>query len=129
MASAPVAWSLRAAPLYPWELEIPGADGYQLGRSPAWDEHRDAGPRVLAQGVDTLDAGGVATLRAALPAEELGGAVRATLVAAVTDANRQVVSGGTSWLVHPASFYIGARVRGSAANAGSGPLERRSRST
>lgn len=113
MAGAPVAWSLRSRSLSSWELEIPGAEAYQVGRTARWDDDAgESGTRVLAEGVDTLDGGGRALLSAPLPVSQSGSAAQVTLVAAVTDANRQVVGGGASWLVHPAALYLGARVRG-----------------
>jgi hypothetical protein len=115
MAHAPVRWVARQQPLHPWELRIPGAEGYQIGKGYSWwdDDGGYDGVRVTAEGADTLDAAGRLDLRLPLPAPSGGRAARVSILASVTDANRQTVAGGSSLVVHPASFYIGAKVRGS----------------
>ncbi|HEX6057748.1 MAG TPA: MG2 domain-containing protein [Gemmatimonadaceae bacterium] len=116
MARAEVAWQVRRAPLSTWELEIPGTEGWYVGDEYSWwdDGEGEArrGPEVTASGVDTLDAGGNATLRVPLHAPASGLAARVTLTAAVTDVNRQVVAGAASVVVHPAAFYLAARSAG-----------------
>jgi uncharacterized protein YfaS (alpha-2-macroglobulin family) len=115
MAHAPVRWALRQQPLQPWELEIPGAESYQIGRGYSWwdDDGGEGGVRITAEGADTLDATGRLDLRLPLPAPTGGRAARVSILANVTDANRQTVASGASLTVHPAAFYIGAKVRGS----------------
>jgi alpha-2-macroglobulin len=113
MADAPVRWSARSSTLNSWELQLPGADGYQVGDSGDWWENRDEGGMdVLASGVDTLDARGYRELRLPLDAPARGRAARVTLEASVVDANRQTVTASASAIVHPADFYLGARVAG-----------------
>jgi uncharacterized protein YfaS (alpha-2-macroglobulin family) len=114
MAHAPVRWALRQQPLYPWEIRIPGAEGYQIGRGYSWwdDDGGYDGVRITAEGADTLDATGRLDLRLPLPEPTGGRAARVSILANVTDANRQTVAGGASLTVHPAAFYIGAKVRG-----------------
>ncbi len=114
MGHAPVTWSVRSQAVSPWELDIPGTDGYAVGVAWSWwDEGNPAGPRVLESGVDSLDATGAWDVRKALPGTSDGRPTRVTFVATVTDANRQIASSSASVLVHPAAFYIGARPRGS----------------
>src|SRR5690606_36532212 len=113
MASAPVQWHVRRRLLDGWELRIPGADDFIIGnRSYGWFDDA-AGPavQVLASATDTLDADGALDLRMPLAAEG-GRAAQASLVATVTDANRQTVTAATSITVHPAEFYLGARQQG-----------------
>ena len=116
MARAEVGWQVRRAPLSMWELEIPGTEGWYVGDEYSWWDDEGgagrAGPEVTESGVDTLDAGGLATLRVPLRAPSGGLAARVTLSAAVTDVNRQVVGGATSVVVHPAAFYLAARSAG-----------------
>lgn len=113
MADAPVGWSVRQRPLQPWELKLPGAEGFQVGRGYSWwDDEEHHGPRVTAQGADTLDVSGRLDLAVPLPEPPGGRASRLEIVAQVTDANRQTVAGGGTLLLHPASLYIGAKVAG-----------------
>ena len=98
MAQAPVRWMLRRRTLSPWELQIPGADAYQIGAMGDWWEAPSYdGLQVVSEGVDTLDATGQTELRAALPEPTSGRPAAVSIVATVTDANRQTVSGGASW--------------------------------
>ncbi|HEU0301109.1 MAG TPA: MG2 domain-containing protein [Longimicrobium sp.] len=113
MARAPVRWTARQAAVSPWELQIPGTDGWYLGDSGEWWEDAWEAPVVLAGGTDTLDARGYRELEVALPALADGRPARVTVQAEVMDANRQTVAGSASVLVHPADFYLGARPEGS----------------
>jgi len=115
LAHAPVWWQVRQRPLQSWELRLPGAEGFQLGKGYSWwdDDGDHYGPRLIASGADTLDAAGRFDLRVPLTEPLDGRAARVQLVANVTDANRQTVAGGGTVIVHPAAFYIGARVAGS----------------
>ncbi|HEX8319173.1 MG2 domain-containing protein [Longimicrobium sp.] len=112
MGRAPVRWSARQVPASPWELEIPGTEGWYLGDTGEWWDEEWEDAVVLASGVDTLDARGYRELDVALPALPKGRPVRVSVVAEVADANRQVVAGVASVLVHPAEFYVGARPEG-----------------
>src|SRR5690606_20134175 len=112
MANAPVQWHVRRRLLDAWELDLPGADDFIIGdRSYGWlDDAAEPAVKVLASATDTLGADGVLDLRMPLEAAS-GRAAQASLVATVTDANRQTVAAATSITVHPAEFYIGARQR------------------
>ena len=116
MGRAALTWSVYRAPLSPWELEIPHTEGFTIGETGRWWEEladeRD-GPHVVASGTDTLDASGRRSLRLPVGQADKGRGARVTVQATVTDINRQSVSSSSSVLVHPASFYIGAKVEGS----------------
>lgn len=113
MAGAQVRWRARQDPVPPWELSIPGTEGYHVGESAGWwEESYDQGPQMLAEGVDSLDARGYRDLSVELKPRDDGRPSRVVVDASVTDANRQVVAGATSVLVHPADFYLGARTEG-----------------
>jgi len=108
MAGAPVQWSLRAEPQV-WGLSIPGAEDFSFGaRYGWWDGERNLDQGMTETGVDTLSAQGTAELIVAPALREPGVAVRGTLQATVTDANRQTSTAAASVIVHPAAFYIGA---------------------
>ena len=114
MARAAVSWSLRQARIAGWELEIPGMEGWSVGATGHWwEEISEARPvEVRDAGQDTLDAAGRLSLGVLLRPLTSGHAARATLVATVTDVNRQTVSASTSAIVHPAAFYIAAKGEG-----------------
>ncbi|HLU39272.1 MAG TPA: MG2 domain-containing protein, partial [Planctomycetota bacterium] len=113
MANALVHWHARRRLLDGWELRIPGTDDFIIGnRSYGWfDDAAEPAVRVLTSATDTLDEGGRLDLRIPLEASA-GRAAQASLVATVTDANRQTVSAAASFTVHPAEFYVGARQQG-----------------
>ena len=111
MAHAPVRWTVLERPLSSWELSIPGHDDWRFGVQTGWWDGDGSGSSQRQAGADTLDAGGHLDLSVPLPSPAGGRAANVTLQALVTDANRQVVTAATSVRVHPASFYIGARVR------------------
>lgn len=115
MARAALAWDVRQRPMTPWELDIPGTEGYTLGESGWWWEDASEGTPVagvVESGRDTLDDRGRARLHVALPPPQNGRPARATVGATVTDVNRQTVSAARSVTVHPAAFYIAARALG-----------------
>lgn len=113
MADAPAMWVARYRPLSPWELRIPGTDGYTVGAAHNWWEGSDpVGVRIAEQGVDTLDASGRRDLRIALPEPVDGRPARVDVTATVTDANRQTSTGGASLTLHPAEFYLAAKPAG-----------------
>jgi alpha-2-macroglobulin len=112
MAGARVRLLVQHRPMHAWELEIPGADGWQIGGYD-FDEHFDSVESTIAEErVDTLDAQGALDVSVRMPATENGRAARTGILAVVTDANRQTVSAGRSIVVHPAAFYVGAKSRG-----------------
>ena len=113
MGRAAVGWRARQTTVWPWELSIPGTDGWYVGESENWWESDAAeSDREFASGADTLDARGERTLRVALPPPVKGRAAHVTVSAVVTDVNRQTVMASASTLVHPADFYVAAKPRG-----------------
>jgi uncharacterized protein YfaS (alpha-2-macroglobulin family) len=114
MAHAPVRWSARQTAVSPWEIDIPGTEGYQIGDAGDWwDAEFDGdGEQTLATGVDTLDERGYRDLAVKAEPRADGLPSRMTVIAEVVDANRQSVAAVASVLVHPADFYLGARVQG-----------------
>ncbi|HEX8694584.1 MAG TPA: MG2 domain-containing protein [Longimicrobium sp.] len=112
MARAPVRWSARRQAVSPWEIEVPGTEGYHLGESGEWWEEGYGEVEVVAGGVDTLDARGYRELQLPLTPSADGRPARLLLEAEVVDANRQAVTGSVDVLVHPADFYIGAKPEG-----------------
>lgn len=115
MARASVAWTARQVPLDPWEIEVPGAEGWTLGETGAWYEEfedRATPVRTLVALADSLDAQGRLTVAVAVPGDSGARPVRATVEATVSDVNRQRVSGSTTVTVHPAAFYLGLRPQG-----------------
>ena len=113
MARAQVNWEAREQRVWPWELDIPGADGWTIGDM-RWDDEAREVPMggTFASGVDTLDDRGDRALAVRLPARATGTATRVTVAAAVTDVNRQSVGSVTSVLVHPARVYVAAKSAG-----------------
>ena len=112
MAKAQVNWEAREERVWPWELQIPGLDGWMIGNN-TWDSSREnAVAGNFASGVDTLDDRGDRTITVRVPARTNGATSRVVLAAAVTDVNRQSVGSSASALVHPARFYIASRVAG-----------------
>ena len=112
MARAQVSWEAREERIWPWELSIPGLDGWMIGNN-TWDSSREQGVAgTFASGVDTLDDRGDRTLTVRVPTRSSGVTSRVVLAGAVTDVNRQVVGSVASAVVHPARFYIASRVAG-----------------
>ncbi|MDH3224724.1 MAG: MG2 domain-containing protein, partial [Gemmatimonadota bacterium] len=115
MKGMPVDWQARREPVSSWALRLPGFDGWQVGPAYRWWEDADANAlTTLRSASDTLDADGRLGLQVEAPAPEDGRAYRLSTFATVTDLNRQAGSASTSVLVHPASFYVGARQDGGA---------------
>ncbi|HWA58185.1 MAG TPA: MG2 domain-containing protein, partial [Gemmatimonadales bacterium] len=114
MARAAVTWVARQSTMDFWGLSIPNTDGFFFGENGWWweDENRANTTQVLGQGVDTLDNAGRTAIRVGLLTPANGKPARATIEASVTDVNRQAVGSSTSFIVHPSSFYIGARPLG-----------------
>jgi uncharacterized protein YfaS (alpha-2-macroglobulin family) len=115
MARAAAVWDVRQRPLGPWELDIPGTDGWYVGETGWWwEESSDDTPfaGVVQSGTDTLDDRGRLAISVALPPPQRGRAALATIGATVTDVNRQTVSAARSVTVHPAAFYLAARALG-----------------
>ncbi len=115
MARAVTEWRAVQTPLSPWAFEIPNTDGFVIGETGRWweDGGRDDGARLIASGVDTLDAAGAHVLRLPVGDPVNGRGSRVAVISTVTDVNRQTVSASAAYAVHPAAFYIGARPLGS----------------
>jgi uncharacterized protein YfaS (alpha-2-macroglobulin family) len=118
MARASVNWFARQRTAWWWEFEIPNTDGFTLGETGWWWEEDEDGSasaagQVLQSGTDTLDGAGRLRLAIVAPAPPKGRPAWTTFEATVTDVNRQNVGGSAGVLVHPAAFYVGAKVEGS----------------
>jgi hypothetical protein len=114
MARATFAWTARQRPVSPWDLTIPGMDGWYLGEQGTWWEDNEyEGDREFASGTDTLDARGERALRVSIPTPKNGRPTNVTVQATVIDINRQTVASSVTALVHPADFYVAAKMRGS----------------
>ncbi|HEY9480085.1 MAG TPA: alpha-2-macroglobulin family protein [Gemmatimonadaceae bacterium] len=110
MGSASVRWSAVLHQVTPWEIEIPGTEGWTVGE---WDWSSwvddDAGESAELSGEDTLRADGHVELRVPIADLDASRPGRMTIDVAVTDVNRQVISSSISIPVHPARLYILAR--------------------
>ena len=107
MAGIEVFWNVRFGELDPWELKIPGVGReWTIGRQGTWWE-RDTIPHAAwLNGVDTLDAQGVARLRIGTDSVVPGRGSSARVDVSVVDVNRQAVTASMETIVHPASFYL-----------------------
>ena len=115
MAGAALTWEVRRTTLSPYELGIPGTDGWQVGDNDSgWDrtDPRDSRTDLLESGTDSLDRTGERTVGTAAKLSENGRPARLTLVATVTDVNRRTVGASTSSIVHPADVYVAAKPDG-----------------
>ena len=108
MARAIVRWRALLHRDRPWEMRIPGSDGWIVGE---WTSDDTKIPPNEVHGVDTLGANGQADIR--IPVAELlpSHPGRLEVHVAVGDITRQVVTTSTAVPVHPASVYILARHR------------------
>ncbi|HWZ58130.1 MAG TPA: MG2 domain-containing protein, partial [Gemmatimonadaceae bacterium] len=118
MAHAALSWEARQTVMSPAALQIPGTDGWEIGDGRWWtdaseSDEVDETTTVFASGRDTLDGGGRRAWRVTLPKPAKGQGARITVATTVTDVNRQVVVASASTVVHPASFYLAAKVEGS----------------
>ncbi|HEX6559756.1 MAG TPA: alpha-2-macroglobulin family protein [Longimicrobiales bacterium] len=112
MANAQVRWIVQHRLLDGWELEIPNTESWQIGSFDLDESYEEPQTTVDQERIDTLDATGALDVRIALPTPAEARGARVGMLAVVTDANRQAVTAGQSVIVHPASFYLGARTSG-----------------
>lgn len=125
MADAEVSWTLSR---FPGQYAPPGNDGFAFGerfwrpwgmgmsydsspRQRGRSFHRAPPARTAAEGSGRLDAKGELAITAPLERGDVveKGPGSFTLEATVFDRNRQTVSGRSSFVVHPASLYVGLR--------------------
>ncbi|HET9002942.1 MAG TPA: MG2 domain-containing protein, partial [Gemmatimonadaceae bacterium] len=108
MGRTPVLWEAELHELNPWEIRIPGAEGWIVGE---WDWSRggDNPPSPNVQGTDTLDDNGHAELRVALASLHPSRPGRVDVNVAVTDLNQQAVTSTARFPIHPAHLYILAK--------------------
>ena len=113
MGRAAVAWQARQTIMWPWEISIPGFDGWNVGETSGWweeDETREE--NVFASKPDTLDPRGAGSFTITVPEPQKGRPARVTIEATVTDVNRQAVGASASAIVYPAEFYIAVKPLG-----------------
>ena len=124
MADADVSWTLARSP---GAYSPPGHEGFRFGehtwRPWSWNMDDDESPRRrgysyrgrspepnAAEGSGRLDATGNLAVSAKLERGTIDkGPGSFTLEASVIDANRQSVSGRSTFVVHPSSIYVGLR--------------------
>ena len=111
MARAKVTWSVRQSAIEPWDLVVPKTDGYFVAnRGWWWEEWSNRnGSSVSESRTDSLDQTGQLSVKAPLVLSQPTLPARISIEAVVTDVNRQSVFGTASVVVHPTSFYIGAK--------------------
>jgi len=119
LSGAPFTWRLTREPA----RFVPGGSG-GAWRNWNFGPELTGGRRFIGQGEGELDPGGRASISHYTSADGIEGATYSyRLEASVQDAARQEIASSTSILVHPASFYIAARLDSgtlrSAAGAGS----------
>ncbi len=115
MGRAAVSWQVQQQRVAPWAVTIPGTDDWYVGESGWWWEDEESPSQnfqVLASGTDTLDATGHLALPTTTGQAVKGRASRLSVVATVTDVNRQTVTATASVMVHPAAFYLAAKPSG-----------------
>jgi alpha-2-macroglobulin len=109
MGKAPVRHTLQRSSTY---FAPPGSDDFVVSGAEFFDDDEEESARAaeLESATGKLDDKGSleVTQKLALPAQR--GPELVTLDAEVTDVSRQSLSGSTSAIVHPASFYVGLKV-------------------
>lgn len=110
MAHARVQWSAILREVRPWELHIPGAEGWTVGEWEWWTERDDSDtmPRRFGR-MDELDSTGHLDIRVPIAGLRPSRPGRVEVHVAVMDVNQQVVTASTSVPVHPAHLYVLAR--------------------
>jgi alpha-2-macroglobulin len=110
MTSSAIEWTASIHETMPWELRIPGTEGWSVGDWNWWDsDDRSSRPALRVAGTATLDARGRATVHVPLAELRSSRPGRLAFETAVTDVNRQAVSAQASASVHPARLYLLAR--------------------
>ncbi len=111
MARARVTWSVRQTAIEPWDLVVPKTEGYFVAnRGWWWEEWSNKNPSSVSESrTDSLDQTGQLSIRAPLQLSQPTLPARVSVEAVVTDVNRQSVFGTASVVVHPTSFYVGAK--------------------
>ena len=109
LPDAPIEWhvSACATPYTP-----PNSAGFSFGRwRPWWSwRHRETCARKQMSG-ETTDHAGAGDVDVQASSLDRSEPLRISAEARVTDVNRQAWSGKTSWLVHPARYYVGTRAK------------------
>ncbi|MHB1327578.1 MAG: alpha-2-macroglobulin family protein [Gemmatimonadales bacterium] len=115
MARAKVTWSVRQRSIEPWDLTIPGTDGYFVAARGWWWEEWSGrtSSSVSESKADSLDASGQLRITAPLELANPALPARVSVEAVVTDVNRQTVYGAAAVVVHPTAYYIAAKPAGS----------------
>lgn len=108
MGEAALTWSAVLHEAGPWEVRIPGAEGWMVGGWDWWTNRQSAAPQRL-NGGDSLDASGRAAIALPLASFQLQRPGRIVVDVAVTDVNRQAVGASVTAHVHASELYILAR--------------------
>lgn len=109
MGRGAVQWTAQLHEVPPWEIRIPGAEGWTVGEFD-WSAWRGGFPALRQfDGHDSLDARGAREIRVPLDNLRPTRPGRVEVSVAVTDINRQVITTSTSVAVHPARLYVLAR--------------------
>jgi uncharacterized protein YfaS (alpha-2-macroglobulin family) len=111
MGEAQVRWSALLREMRPWELHIPGAEGWTVGEWDWWTRRDDAAtpPRTIS-GEGVFDASGRVKILVPIDSLRPSRAGRVAVDVAVIDVNRQTVTSSVEVPVHPARLYILTRL-------------------
>ena len=113
MARARIDWAATLRQAKPWEVQIPGADGWTVG---VWDWFGSGAdgeePNTSLWGSDSLDAAGRVKLSIPVSGLKATRPGHVEVQVAVTDLNRQTVTASTEVPIHATDLYVLARRRG-----------------
>ena len=113
MARARIDWAATLRQAKPWEVKIPGADGWTVGVWDWFDSSADGEERDASLwGSDSLDAAGRVKLSIPISGLEATRPGHVEVQVAVTDLNRQTVTASTEVPIHATDLYVLARRRG-----------------
>jgi uncharacterized protein YfaS (alpha-2-macroglobulin family) len=112
MARARVQWAATIRTVSPWDVRIPGAEGWAVGEWVPWNERENAPQTDETAGEDSLDAHGALALRVPIAGVRSGRPGRVDISIGVVDVNDQMVTTSVSIPVHPARVYVLARRQG-----------------